>query len=153
MSEPVDQPLPALPVVWRPRRTRLVAYTMAGVVVAGAVLLAALLPEPFQLPDRIGVVCFALFVAWVLHLLGRCRVVADEHGLTAINGLRVHRLEWAEVLDAQLVLGEPWARLDLADGSSIAVMGIQGSEKVRAYRAIGELRALIRRYGEAPEPR
>lgn len=152
MSEPVDLS-PSLPVVWRPWRTRLVAYVMAGVVVIGAVVLAAVLPDPFRLPDRIGVVLFALLVAGVLHLLGRCRVVADERGLTAVNALRTHRLEWAEVLDVHLLVGEPWAKLDLADGSSLAVMGIQGSEKARAHRAVRELRALISKYGEAPEPR
>ena len=39
--------------------------------------------------------------------------------------------------------GAPWAGLDLADGTSIPVMGVQGSDGRRAIRAVQELRALI----------
>jgi hypothetical protein len=144
---------PSLPVTWLPRRSRAVAYTVAAVLVAGAVVFAVLLPAPrFQLPDRVGVVVFACGLAWLLHMIGRCRVVADERGVTLVNAFRVRRYEWAELIDVSMGVGDPWPHLDLADGSSVAVMGIQGSEKERAQRAIAELRALIRQYGEAPEP-
>ncbi|GII76812.1 membrane protein [Sphaerisporangium rufum] len=145
-----DRP-PALPVTWRPRRARMLAYGFATVMVAGAIVLAVVLPPPFRLPDKIGVVLFGCLVAFVLHLLGRLRVEADERGVTVVNALRVHRYTWPEVLGVSLPEGEPWPRLDLADGSSVGAMGIQGTEKSRSRQAVTELRSLIRAHGEAAD--
>ena len=38
--------------------------------------------------------------------------------------------------------GAPWVTLDLADGTTVAAMGIQGSDGDRAKRAVRELRAI-----------
>ncbi|WP_371779368.1 PH domain-containing protein [Streptosporangium subroseum] len=144
---------PALPVVWRPRKGRIVAYGFAGVIVLGALLLAILLPPPFTVPDKIAMVGLGVIVAGVLHLLGRCRVEADERGITVVNPLRVHRYEWSEVLGVTLIVNEPWAKIDFADGVTIGAMGLQGSEKNRTVRQVRELAALIRERGEASETR
>ncbi|HUR03936.1 MAG TPA: PH domain-containing protein [Nonomuraea sp.] len=149
MSDPL--PPPSLPITWRPRRGRIVAYGFATLVVLGSVVMAILIAEPFQVPDRIGLVLFGCLVAFVLHLLGRVRVEADETGLTIVNAIRTHRYSWPEVLDVTLLVGEPWPKLDFSDGRSIGAMGIQGSEKARARRATAELAALIRERGEARE--
>lgn len=149
MSDPL--PPPPLPITWRPRRGRIVAYGFATLVVLGSVVMAILIAEPFQVPDRIGLVLFGCLVAFVLHLLGRVRVEADETGLTIVNAIRTHRYSWPEVLDVTLLVGEPWPKLDFSDGRSIGAMGIQGSEKARARQATAELAALIRERGEARE--
>jgi hypothetical protein len=142
---------PPLPVTWRPRRARIIAYGLAVVMVAGSVLLAVIMPEQFKLPDRLALVVFGVLVAAVLHLLGRLRVDADERGLTIVNALRVHRYEWAEVLDVTMLEGDPWPKLDLANGLTLGVMGIQSTERERSRRALSELGALIRERGEAPD--
>ncbi|GAA1024153.1 membrane protein [Acrocarpospora pleiomorpha] len=147
----MPEPLPTLPLIWRPRRSRHVAYSLAALMVAGSLIMAVVLPEQFKAPDRIGMVAFFAAIAWVLHLIGRIRVVADEKGVTVVNVLRTHRYEWAEVLDVTLADADPWPRLDLADGTVIGAMGIQGSEKIRAARAVAELRILLKAKGEAPE--
>lgn len=144
---------PPLPVIWRPRRARVLAYGFAAVMIGGSIVLAVVLPPPFSLPDKIGLVLFGCLVAFILHLLGRLRVQADEQGVTIVNAIRVHRYEWPEVLGVTLPEGEPWPKLDLADGSSVGAMGIQGAEKRRSRKAVAELRALIHKYGEAPERR
>ncbi|MEV0993794.1 PH domain-containing protein [Nonomuraea sp. NPDC050202] len=149
MPEPVSPP--PLPVTWRPRRGRVVAYGFAVVIVLGAVVMAVFIAQPFKLPDRVAIVAFGCAVAWVLHLLGRVRVEADEKGLTIVNAVRTQRVTWPEVLEVTMVVGDPWPRLDLSDGRTVGVMGIQGSEKARARQATAELRALIRERGEAPE--
>ncbi|GAA2280569.1 PH domain-containing protein [Nonomuraea roseoviolacea subsp. roseoviolacea] len=149
MPEPV--PAPSLPVTWRPSRGRIVPYVFAVVVVVGAVLMALFIAEPFMIADRIAFVAFGLAVAWVLHLLGRVRVQADDEGLTIVNVLRTHRYTWPEVIDVTLLVGDPWPRIDFSDGRTIGAMGIQGSEKARARRATAELAALIRERGEAGE--
>ncbi|MEV7971367.1 PH domain-containing protein [Sphaerisporangium sp. NPDC088356] len=148
-----DSDLPPLPVIWRPRRARVLAYGFATVMVVGSIVLAVLLPPPFKLPDKIGLVVFGCLVAFILHLLGRLRVEADERGVTIVNAVRVHRYEWPEVLGVNLPEGEPWPKLDLADGSSVGAMGIQGAEKGRSQKAVTQLRALIHQYGEAPDRR
>lgn len=144
-------PPPPLPVVWRPRRGRIVAYTFATLIVLGAVVMAILIAPPFQLADRIAIVAFGCAVAFVLHLLGRVRVEADDEGVTLVNAARTHRYTWPEVLDVTFAQGDPWPRVDFSDGRTIGAMGIQGSEKPAARRAIAELTALIHDRGEARE--
>ncbi|WP_240810051.1 PH domain-containing protein [Actinomadura sp. WMMA1423] len=143
---------PGLPAVWRPRTTRLVAYTTAGVIVLGMVVLAVVVAPQFKLFDRVLMVAFGAAVAWVLHMLARCRVSADESGLTVVNAFNTRRLEWPEVVDVSMSTGDPWPTLDLADGTSLGAMGINGAEKTLAARQLAELRALLHTRGEAPDP-
>ncbi|MEO3789966.1 PH domain-containing protein [Nonomuraea sp. B10E15] len=147
----MSQPAPPLPITWRPRRARIVAYGFAVLIVLGAVVMAVLIAAPFKLPDRVAIVAFGCAVAYVLHLLGRVRVEADEEGITIVNAVRTHRYSWPEILDVTLLVGDPWPRIDFSDGRTIGAMGIQGSEKARARRATAELAALIRERGEARE--
>ncbi|GAA2100381.1 PH domain-containing protein [Actinomadura alba] len=141
-----------LPVTWRPFRSRVIAYTLASVITLGMITLAIVIAPPFGIADRLGLVFFGMAISAILHMLARSRVVADERGLTVVNPLRTHRYDWAEVLRVTMVQGDPWPTLDLADGTSVGAMGIQGSEGERARRAITELQALLRERGEAPEP-
>jgi hypothetical protein len=136
---------------WRPRRARVIPYVLAVVVVAGMVVLAVAMPPNWALGDRIGLVVIGLIIAWVLHVLARSRVTADDRGLTVVNGLRTHRLEWAEVLGVSMGEGAPWPTLDVADGSVIPVMGIQSSDGDRARRAVAELAAMVHERGEAAD--
>ena len=83
MPEPITPP--PLPVTWRPRRPRIVAYSSAAVIVLGSVIMAVFIAEPFKLPDRLAIVAFGCAVAFVLHLLGRVRVDAmDAPGTCAV---------------------------------------------------------------------
>jgi hypothetical protein len=41
--------------------------------------------------------------------------------------------------------GAPWAELDLSDGTTVAAMGIQGSDGTRAERQVQQLRELVER--------
>ena len=138
--------------MWRPRTTRFVAYITAGVIVLGLVVLAVVVAPQFKTSDRVLMVGFGVFIAWVLHMLARCRVAADEGGLTVVNAFRTRRLEWPEVVDVTMSVGEPWPTFDLADGTSLSAMGINGAEKALAARQLAELKALLHTRGEAPEP-
>jgi Bacterial PH domain len=77
------------------------------------------------------------------HAMVRCRVDADEDGLTVVNGYRTHRLEWGQVVEVTLRPGNPWAVLDLSDGTTCSAMGIQGSDGARARRQARQLRDLV----------
>ena len=105
------------PATWRPRRARIISYSLSVVVVAGMALIAVGMPSNWGVGDRIGLVVVALLIAWVLHILGRSRVTADDRGLTVVNGLRTREFEWAEVLGVTMGEGAPWPTLDAADGS------------------------------------
>ena len=64
--------------------------------------------------------------------LVRSRVVAEAERLVVVNGYRRREYEWAEVVAVHLPPGAPWVTLDLADGTTVAAMGIQGSDGDRA---------------------
>jgi hypothetical protein len=136
---------------WRPRKARIIPYVLALVVVAGMVVLAVAMPPTWHLGDRLGLVFVGLLVAGVLHMLARSRITADDRGVTVVNGLRTHEYEWAEVLGVSMPEGAPWPTLDLADGSTLAAMGIQASDGDRAHRAVAELTELVHERGESHE--
>ena len=117
-----------------------------------AVLVVALVVPTFQAADRVALVILAGAVATALYFFGRCELRAAAAGLTVVNVLRTTQLDWAEVLDARMEPGEPWPTLDLADGTTIAAMGIQSTDGECAQQAVTQLRALIAQRGEAPEP-
>ena len=53
--------------------------------------------------------------------------------------------EWAQIVAVRLPQGAPWATLDLADGTTVSVLAIQGSDGDRARDAVRALRSLIDR--------
>ncbi|MBB4930918.1 hypothetical protein F4561_001738 [Lipingzhangella halophila] len=150
MDGAAESPMP--PVTWRPRNIRVVAYGLAVLVLATMVALAVVLPEQFQVTDRFGLVLIGVVGVGVLHLLGRPRLVATERRVTVVNGIRTHVLEWAEIIDIRMPAGEPWPSMDLADGSTLAVMGIQSNDGERARADLAEFRELLHDHGEAEEP-
>ncbi|MER5295140.1 PH domain-containing protein [Streptomyces pharetrae] len=141
MSEPVS--LPALPVTFRPTRTRAVLLTAAAAIFV-TVSLVALLLERLSPAEKLSFVFTAALLAWVLLRLARPKVVAEESGVTVVNFGSVRRLEWAEIVQVNLRVGDPWAFLDLSDGTSLAAIGIQpGIAKEQAIAQARTLRALV----------
>ena len=141
-----EAPAP-LPRTWRPLGPRIAGVAAGGVLVVMAVVLWFTFDEetraaitPFQ---RGTVFAIGAGMLAALFALARSRVVADTGGLTVVNGYRRRDLEWAEVIAVRLPPGAPWVTLDLADGSTCAAMGIQGSDGPRARQAVRELRALV----------
>ena len=62
-----------------------------------------------------------------------------------VNGYKRHVYDWAQVVAVRLPQGAPWATLDLADGTTMSVLAIQGSDGDRARAAVRGLRTLIDR--------
>ncbi|MER6915913.1 PH domain-containing protein [Streptomyces sp. NPDC000594] len=130
---------PALPVTFRPTRTRVVLLTV-GVLMFGVISFAGLTLNRLNPGERISFVFTACIFLGVLCLLARPKVVADAAGVTVVNITRVRRLEWAEILRVNLRTGDPWVFLDLSDGSSHPVLGIQPG--IAREQAISDARAL-----------
>ena len=153
---PADSELPELPTRFRPRGVRVAAVAFGLVLVVTVVAVWLALPEEaqegFTFAQKLTVVAMVLGAFAVGHALARCRVDADDDGITVVNGYRSHRLAWAQVVAVTLRPGNPWAVLDLTDGTSRSAMGIQGSDGALAARQTRQLRALIEAHAAA-EPR
>lgn len=142
-AAPVPPALPALPVTFRPGRTRAVLVT-AGVAIFVVITVIALLLEALSPGERLSFAFTGALLFSVLLLLSRPKVVADEAGVTVVNIASKRRLAWAEILRVNLRPGDPWVFLDLSDGTSLPVLGIQpGIAKQRAIADARTLRALI----------
>ncbi|MER6612915.1 PH domain-containing protein [Streptomyces xantholiticus] len=149
-SAPADRP-PALPVTFRPTRTRVVLLTV-GAAMFTVVTVIALLLDRLSPPEKISFVFTALLFFGVPALLSRPKVVADDDGVTVVNLTRTRRLAWAEILRVNLRAGDPWVFLDLSDGTSLPVLGIQpGIAKARAIEDARALRVLVETLGTGPE--
>jgi hypothetical protein len=149
--------LPALPVTFRPVRTRAVLLGTGTLLLAVLTVLAVLLPhggaQPWGLGDRAAVAGTGALIFAVLVLLSRPKVVADPSGVTVVNLTTIRRLDWAQIVRVNLRTGDAWVQLDLADGTTLAAMGIQpGIGRERAIRDARALRGLVDARGTAERP-
>jgi len=139
--------LPALPVTFRPTRTRVVLLTV-GAVMFVVITAVGLTLEQLSPGERSSFVFVALLFFGVLALLSRPKVVASEDGVTVVNLTRTRSLSWPEILRVNLRTGDPWVFLDLSDGTSMPALGIQpGIAKEQAIRDARALRALAESHG------
>ncbi|WP_329023424.1 MULTISPECIES: PH domain-containing protein [unclassified Streptomyces] len=148
MSAPTPPPgPPALPVTFRPTRTRVVLLTV-GAAMFAVITVVAFTLEQLSGGERVSFVFTALLFFGVLALLSRPKVVADEEGVTVVNLTRTRRLSWAQIVRVNLRVGDPWVFLDLSDGTSMPALGIQpGIAKQRAIQDARALRALAENHG------
>ncbi|MFC8534360.1 PH domain-containing protein [Streptomyces sp. NPDC057249] len=148
MSAPAPRPgPPALPVTFRPTRTRVVLLTV-GAMMFAVITVVAFTLEQLSGGERVSFVFTALLFFGVLALLSRPKIVADEDGVTVVNLTRSRRLSWAEIVRVNLRVGDPWVFLDLSDGTSMPALGIQpGIAKQRAIQDVRALRALAESRG------
>ncbi|GAQ55848.1 PH domain-containing protein [Streptomyces acidiscabies] len=134
--------MPDLPVTFRPGRTRAVLLG-SGVMIFLTISTVALLLEQLGPGERLSFIVTGGLVFWVLAMLSRVRVVADEAGVTVVNIVSRRRLDWAEILQVNLRPGDPWVFLNLSDGTSLPALGIQpGFDKKQAITDASALRAL-----------
>ncbi|MGC5344682.1 PH domain-containing protein [Streptomyces sp. DT24] len=152
MSAPAPRPEPpALPVTFRPTRTRAVLLSV-GLAMFVVLTAISLVLEQLSAGERSTFILTALLFFGVLALLSRPRVVADDEGVTVVNITRTRRLAWAEILRVNLRAGDPWVFLDLSDGTSLPALGIQpGIAKAQAIADARALRALVESRGTGPD--
>lgn len=145
-SEPSGAPV-RLPHTWRPFGVRI-----AGVVFGAALIVVCVFAwigfdaetrAKFTAFQRGTLAFLGLLAFSVWFALVRSRVVATAEKLVVVNGYRRHEYSWPEIIAVHLPPGAPWATLDLSDGTSAAMLGIQGSDGGRAKQAVRSLRALV----------
>ncbi|MCW2763052.1 MAG: hypothetical protein JWR85_3253 [Marmoricola sp.] len=138
---------PTLPHTWRPFGVRVAVWVLGTMLLAlFAAVWIAIGEESraqFTLFQRGTLVFMGLLLFGSWYALVRSRVTATEDALKVVNGYRTRTFEWPQVIGVSLRRGAPWGTLDLSDGSTISLIGVQGSDGERARRAIREIRATI----------
>lgn len=134
--------------VLRPRAVRVAAYFSAAVVMAGMIGGAVHITS-FHWGGRLGLLAVGVLVVLFCHLEASVTVIARPRELEVRNLMRTRTLEWPEVLGISFPMGDPWAHLDLADGSTHPLQAIQRYDGKRAIAAAHHLQRLIRERGEA----
>ncbi len=146
-SRPPGAAAPELPHTWRPLGVRVAVWLLGGLLVllVGFVWVAvgADVRGQFTAFQRGTLVFLALLLFITYHALVRSRVRATAEGLTVVNGYRSRHYEWSQVIGVSLRRGAPWGTLDLSDGTTVSLIGVQGSDGARARRAVREIRATI----------
>ena len=139
--------LPPLPRTWRPLGPRImgigVTVCLVIIVAVGWFTFDAETRAKFTPFQRGTLVAFGLLYLSLMFALLRSRAVAYADRLVVVNGYRRHEYAWPQIVAARLPPGAPWVTLDLADGETASVLGIQGSDGDRARRAVRELKALV----------
>lgn len=144
---PLPERLPALPVTFRPARTRFAVFAVSTVLIVTLAVVSVVLPDTgptaWTAPQRVAFAAIGPAISAGLYLLARPKVVASERGVTVVNTVHTHELEWAQIVRVNLRPGDPWVLLDLDSGEVLPVMGIQASGGRPARAAAGVLRALV----------
>lgn len=137
----------ALYAPFRPRRARIVALALGAVTLAALGLLAVFLPAATGVDsgpiDRLAIAGLAVAIAWFCYRQATVRAVPDEAGLHVRNLFLSRDVEWAEIVSVRYGQGRPWAQLDLAEGDTLAVMGIQRADGELAQREASRLATLV----------
>ncbi|NMR21524.1 PH domain-containing protein [Cellulomonas fimi] len=118
----------ALYAPFRPRLARVVALVLAALVVVLTPVLVLNVPGEYGFPDLVGFALVGVAIAWFCWRQASVRAVPDERGLLVRNLLLSRRLAWAEIVSVRFGQGRPWVQLDLADGDTLAVMGVQRAD-------------------------
>lgn len=129
-------------VVFRPRLARVVTLVLAVAVLVLTGVIAAVLPNAGPL-DRVGFATVGLLIAWFCWRQATVSAKADDTGVTVRNLMLTRRLEWSEIVSVRFGHGRPWVQLDLADGDTLAVMGIQRADGERAGAEARRLATLV----------
>ena len=138
-----------LPRTWRPLGPRIAGIAAGGSLLGIMVVLWIGFDDATRAsvtPLQRGIVIAAFGLGYAcLYALMRSKAVARAEGLRVVNGYKRRDYAWAEIVAVHLRSGAPWVTIDLADGTSASVLGIQGSDGSRARDAVRQLRTLVDR--------
>ncbi|RYV50728.1 PH domain-containing protein [Pengzhenrongella frigida] len=128
---------------FRPRLARVVALVLGVVVAVATPALVLTIPGEYGVPDLVGFALVGGAIVWFCWRQAGVRAQVDEHGIAVRNLMLSRRVEWAEVVSVRFGQGRPWVQLDLADGDTLAVMGIQRADGDFAAAEASRLATLV----------
>ncbi|VTR75623.1 PH domain-containing protein [Cellulomonas hominis] len=138
---------PALDAVFRPRAARLVTAVLAVVVALATVLLLVLLPgtglQGLTLADRLGIALVGAAIVVFCWRQATVSATPTPAGLRVRNLATTRTVPWAQIVWVRFGEGRPWVQLDLDDGDTLAVMGVQRSDGERARLEARRLATLV----------
>jgi hypothetical protein len=138
---------PSLPHTWRPLGVRIAVGVLGGMLLAVCAAFWLAIDDDiraqFTTLERITLILIGLLLFAAYYALVRSKVIATTSGLSIVNGYRTRRYEWSQVIQVSLRRGAPWGTLDLSDGTTVSILGVQGSDGARARQAVREIRAAI----------
>ena len=134
---------------FRPRFARVVTIALAVLVLASTVAIM-LAMSVLSTGDRVGFALVGGLIVWFLLAAGTVAARVDDDGLTVRNLVFTRRLEWAEIVSVRFGSGRPWVQLDLSDGDTLAVMGIQRADGAFADAEARRLATLVAMHTATP---
>jgi hypothetical protein len=144
--------------VFRPRRGRRVALTMAVVALViftgGALLMPGVGPRPggWGASDRLLLTCCGLVLAASLWRFASIRAVPSTRGLVIRNLITTRTVDWAQIIRVQFGGGAPWVSVDLDDTDTVAVMAIQRADGAFGQAEAARLSALVQVHSRPAPP-
>lgn len=134
-------------VVVKAQSIKVVAIIASGCLIAIFVAIAVALPpdirSQFTWEQTGTLIVFIAFSIGLMWGMGRSRVVADDSGLTVVNGYRKRRFAWSEVSGIGYKDGAPWPEARLTDGNRVILFAIQSADGRSARAAVKDLRAFL----------
>ncbi len=113
---------------FRPSRGRVVPIVIGLATLVGAIILAIALPERFQLMDRLTCAGIGVATAAFMSRYATIHARPDAAGLWVRNLGPGELVPWEDITAVRFSQGMPWVRIDLADGTDMAVMAIQRAD-------------------------
>lgn len=144
--------------VMRPQRGRAVALALAVIVFLAFTFAAITVPGQegqkgdWTIVDRLLIFGMGAVIAWFIWRFATIRAIPSTEGIVVRNLLLTRRLAWPEIVRMQFGGAAPWARLDLIDADTVAVMAIQRADGAHGQALAGRLAALVHVHSSAPEP-
>ncbi|KXP14501.1 PH domain-containing protein [Tsukamurella pseudospumae] len=147
-AEPTTQPV--LDVT--PRKIKVYAWVLAGVLVVGHTAVALLLKAggntglTFRTSDQAGMVLIGVVLACGALLFTRARLHLGPDGVTVRNLLNENTYPWDVVQGFTFPKGSQFAHLDLPHDEFVAIWAIQARDGELAVQALHRAREIAAAY-------
>ncbi len=133
----------------RPRKIRIIAWSLAVLVVVAMVMVGVLLKQSntaavtFRTSDQLAMIGLGLILAGAILVLTRPYVRADADGVVVRNLGGVTRVPWQVVKAVRFTDANPWATLELQDDDALTLLAIQAVDGAAAAEATENLRRML----------
>ncbi len=134
---------------FRPRAGRVAPWVAAGLWVAVLIGLSVALPGAGA-ADAIGFAAVGALGVWLMSRFAGIVAIPTSQGLEVRNLFGADVLSWAEIVSVTFGRDSTFAHLDLAAGSTAAVLAIQSADGAYARREATRLATLVEFHTRPP---
>ncbi len=133
----------------RPRKIRIIAWSLAVLVVLAMIVVGLLLKQSstaaitFRTADQLAMIGLGLIIGGGVLVLTRPFVRADAAGLVVRNLGGVKHIPWQVVRSVRFSGAAPWATLELEDDDALTLLAIQAVDGEAAADGTEKLRRLL----------